>query len=130
MKRVFAVVLALALMVSALFCTGASADMGDLIRFIPTEITVSTNKVLVEGYFVNLNDDVTVKNFTNFEMDVYLDGDLLVSGSFGTINEFSVKPMGVKYQSFTFNGEHDLNEGTYTCGDKFYAVFTCDFKYV
>lgn len=129
MKRLIALVLTLTLMVTALFCISASADMGDLIRFIPTEIVVSTDKVEVKGYFVNLNEDVTVKNFTDFDMEVYLDGDLLVDGSFGDINQFTVKPLGVKYQSFTFNGSHDLNEGTYSCGDKFYAAFTCDYQY-
>ena len=51
MKRLIAVVLALTLMFTALFCTTAvaSPDMSDLIRFIPTEIVVSTNKVEVSG---------------------------------------------------------------------------------
>ena len=130
MKRVIAVVLTLTLMVTALFCTSASADISDLIRFIPTEIVVSTNKVEVSGYFVNLNADVTVKDFTDFEMEVYQDGELLVEGSFGEINAFSIKPLSVQYQSFTFNGAHDLNEGTYSCGDTIYAAFTCNYKYV
>lgn len=130
MKRVIAVVLTLTLMVTALFCTSASADISDLIRFIPTEIVVSTNKVEVSGYFVNLNADVTVKDFTDFEMEVYQDGELLVEGSFGEINAFSIRPLSVQYQSFSFNGAHDLNEGTYSCGDTIYAVFTCNYKYV
>ena len=130
MKRVIAVVLTLTLMVTALFCTSASADISDLIRFIPTEIVVSANKVEVSGYFVNLNADVTVKDFTDFEMEVYQDGELLVEGSFGEIDAFSIKPLSVQYQSFTFNGAHDLNEGTYSCGDAVYAVFTCNYKYV
>lgn len=132
MKRLIAVVLTVTLMVTALFCTsaGASPDMSDLIRFIPTEIIVSTDKVEVSGYFVNLNEDVTVKNFTDFEMAVYQDGDLLVEGSFGEIDAFSIKPLRVQYQSFTFDGAHDLNEGTYSCGDTVYVVFTCNYKYV
>lgn len=132
MKRVIAVVLTLTLMFTALFCTGANAspDMSDLLRFIPTEIIVSTDKVEVSGYFVNLNADVTVKDFTDFEMEVYQDGELLVEGSFGEINAFSIRPLSVQYQSFSFNGAHDLNEGTYSCGDTIYAVFTCNYKYV
>lgn len=129
MKRFFAVVLALTLTVASLSCVSAKADMGDLIRFLPTEIEVLENKVTVEGYFVNLNKNTTVKNFTDFEMQVYLSGDLLVEGDFGDINQFSIPPLSVKYQSFTFNGPHDLNEGTYTCDDDFYASFTCSFKY-
>ena len=82
MKRFFAVVLALTLTVASLFCVSAKADMGDLIRFLPTEIEVLENKVTVEGYFVNLNKNTTVKNFTDFEMQVYLSGDLLVEDAF------------------------------------------------
>ena len=132
MKRLTAAVLTLALILTALFCTGASAspDMSDLLRFIPTEIIVSADKVEVNGYFVNLNEDVTVKNFTDFEIEVYQDGELLVEGSFGEIDAFSIKPLRVQYQSFTFNGAHDLNEGTYSCGDAVYAAFTCNYKYV
>lgn len=132
MKRMIAAVLTLALMFTALFCTGANAspDMSDLLRFIPTEIIVSTDKVEVSGYFVNLNADVTVKDFTDFEIEVYQDGELLVEGSFGEIDAFSIKPLSVQYQSFTFNGAHDLNEGTYSCGDTIYAAFTCNYKYV
>lgn len=131
MKKMIAVALTLTLMVSALFCVNVSADpdMSDLIRFIPTEITVSANKVVVVGYFVNLNENYTVKNFKDFDMEVYQDGELLVSGSFGQINEFAVKPLGVQYQSFTFNGSHDLNEGTFSCGDTVYATFTCKYSY-
>ena len=128
MKKLSAAVVTLALLLCLLFCQSASADIGDLIRFLPTTITVSTNKVVVEGYFVNLNQDVTVSNFTDFEMNVYLSGDLLVEGSFGTINSFSISPLRTKYQSFTFNGAHDLNNGTYTCNDNFYTAFSCNFK--
>ena len=132
MKRMIAAVLTLALMFTALFCTGANAspDMSDLLRFIPTEIIVSTDKVEVSGYFVNLNADVTVKDFTDFEIAVYQDGELLVEGNFGEIDAFSIKPLSVQYQSFTFDGAHDLNEGTYSCGDTVYAAFTCNYKYV
>ena len=132
MKRLIAVVLALTLMFTALFCTGANAspDMSDLLRFIPTEIIVSTDKVEVSGYFVNLNADVTVKDFTDFEIAVYQDGELLVEGNFGEIDAFSMKPLSVQYQSFTFDCAHELNEGTYSCGDTIYAAFTCNYKYV
>ena len=132
MKRMIATVLTLALMFTALFCTGANAspDMSDLLRFIPTEIIVSTDKVEVSGYFVNLNADVTVKDFTDFEIAVYQDGELLVEGNFGEIDAFSMKPLSVQYQSFTFDGAHELNEGTYSCGDTIYAAFTCNYKYV
>lgn len=129
-KRMIAMILALILMVATLFCTSTRADMSDLIRFIPTEIIVSANLVEVKGYFVNLNADVTVKNFTDFEIAVYQDGRLLVESSFGEIDPFSITPLGVQYQSFVFDGSHELMEGTYSCGDTIYAAFTCNYKYV
>ena len=102
-------------------------NVGDLIRFIPTSIEVSSRKVQVFGYFVNLNSDYAVKNFRNFEMDVYLDGTLLTSGDFGTIHEFKIEPFGIQYQSFTYNGSHDLNTGSYQCDDRCYCVISCTF---
>ena len=130
MKRFIAVMLALTLMVGSLFCVNAKADMGDLLRFVPTHIDVTSNKVSVEGYFVNLNTSTTVKNFTDFEMSVYLAGDLLVEGNFGDITEFSISPLSVRKHTFNFNGSHELTEGSYDCDDEFYAVFSCSFKYV
>ena len=130
-KKLFAVVLTLCIVLSGLMCVSvASADIGDLVRFVPTEIEVTTNKVVVEGYFVNMNSNVSVKNFRELEMMVYQDGDLLVEGNFGTINEFTISPMRMKYQSFTFNGSHDLKNGSYTCNDRTYAVVNCRFTSV
>ena len=99
----------------------ATPDKGDLIKFIPTKVTVKTNQVVVEGYFVNMNENYIVKNFREFEMDLYKDGELLVSGEFGTINSFSINPLRMKYQSFTFKGSHNLNTGTYVADDGFYC---------
>ena len=130
MKRVAAILLVLTLMLTSLFCLTASAEIGDLLRFLPTEIDVQENQVIVQGYFVNLNRNITVKDFTEFEIAVYLSGDLLVEGEFGDINAFSIGPMGTKFQSFTFQGPHELNEGTYTCDDSCYAIFACNFLYV
>lgn len=98
-------------------------SMGDLIRFIPITIDVSRNEVTVEGYFINLNDR-SVSNFKDFEMDVYRNNQLLISGYFGTINSFTVLPGKACYQSFTFTGPHNLNTGFYVCDDICYAV-TC-----
>ena len=130
-KKLFAVAATLCILLSGLICVSvASADTGDLIRFVPTEIEVTTNKIVVEGYFVNMNSDVSVKNFREVEMKVYQDGDLLVEGDFGTINEFTISPMRMKYQSFTFNGSHDLKNGSYTCNDRCYVVVNCSFTSV
>ena len=101
---------------------------GDLIHFIPTTISVAEDSATVYGYFVNLNKDKVVSNFYDYEMSVYRNGDLLLEGEFGEINEFSIDPMGTVYQSFTFNGEHSLNVGEYVCLDYDYCVITCRFS--
>lgn len=119
----FAVILAL----SAAQATAASPGTGDLIKFVPYLITVRTNQVVVDGYFVNMNDRTTVKNFREFKMKVYEDGDLLADGDFGTINSFSIAPLRMKYQSFTFNGSHSLKTGTYVAGDRYYCVVSMRF---
>lgn len=130
MKRFAATVLALSLIITALFCVNVKADTGDLVRFLPTEIEVQSSKVIVRGYFVNMNQDVSVQNFRNFRMKVYHDGELLVDGDFGDIHEFTIKPLGMKYQSFSFSGSHDLKIGTIDCGDRYYAAFSCKFTTV
>ena len=126
--------LASLLLLAALLCLSVSAlaapSAGNLLHFIPTTITVEAKSVLVEGYFVNLNKDCDIKNLTKVEMDVYKSGDLLISGDFGDINQFTVKSMGTKYQSFTFNGDHELNVGTYDCNDHYYVAFSCSFTTV
>ena len=104
-------------------------EIGDLIHFIPTVITVEEDSVSVEGYFINLNEDKVVSNFTDVEMAIYTEGELLIDGSFGAINEFSVQPLSAVYQVFNFNMEHSLNPGTYVCGDSEYAIVTCSFSY-
>lgn len=126
-KMFSAIVLVVCLMFAA---CGAFAEPspGNLIHFVPTIITVESDSVTVEGYFINLNEDIEVYNYTDFEMDVYEKGELLVSGEFGDINQFTVSPMGAKFQIFTFNGSHDLNEGTYDCNDYFYTVVNCNFR--
>ena len=104
-------------------------EIGDLIHFIPTVITVEEDSVSVEGYFINLNEDKVVSNFTNVEMAIYTEGEQLINGSFGAINEFSVQPLGAVYQIFNFNMDHDLKPGGYVCSDSEYAIVTCSFSY-
>lgn len=92
------------------------------IKFIPTWISVTSNQVKVEGYFVNFNHEHSVKTFREFSMDVYVDGRLIVSGDFGTINDFTIEPLGMKFQSFTFNGTHsNHSNGNNNCGDSYYT---------
>ena len=112
------------------FAMADTPDRGDLVKFIPFKITVKSNQVIVEGYFVNMNEDYTVKDFREFEMSVYDEGELLVSGDFGTINSFSIAPLRIKYQSFTFNGSHGLKIGTYVADDGYYCKVTMRFTTV
>ena len=62
-------------------------------------------------------------------MAIYTEGELLIDGSFGAINEFSVQPLGAVYQIFNFNMDHDLKPGSYVCSDSEYAIVTCSFSY-
>ena len=129
-KKLFAALLAAALL-SLLVPAFATPSVGDLIRFCPTEIEVNYSSVLVKGYFVNLNTDYAVRNFRDFQMDVYKSGNKIVSGTFGTINEFAIEPGCTLYQTFTFNGTYDnLNTGHYDCNDQYYCAFACNFTSV
>ena len=130
MKKTMLKCLALLSVMMFLYAPMASAaqpDTGDLIKFVPTKVTVKSREVTVEGYFVNMNENYIVKNFREFEMDVYKDGELLVSGEFGTINQFSIYPLRMKFQSFTFKGSHSLNTGTYVANDGFYCKVSMRF---
>lgn len=129
MKRTISVLLAAVLLVcSMVFSVSATPSRGDLVRFVPTEMTVTDAKVKVEGYFVNLNTDVVVFNFREVEMTVYIEDEELVSGDFGTINQFEVEPLEAYYQSFTFNNKDGLKAGSYDCDETVYAMFSARFS--
>lgn len=108
--------------------SSASPDVGDLIRFVPTTIDVTNSSVTVYGYFINMNTDRAVMDFKEFEMDVYMKDNLLISGSFGKIHEFTIEPLRMKYQSFTFDKSHDLSPGSYVCNDTCYCYIGCSFS--
>ncbi|MBR3016629.1 MAG: hypothetical protein IKH57_06065 [Clostridia bacterium] len=131
MKRTVALLLVFTCLcaTSSALCA-RDAPIGYYIRFIPTMITVGSETIKVEGYFVNLNSDVEVKNFKEFEMSVYENNKLVAQGDFGTINQFTVEPLGVWKQTFTFNGKHSMKIGTYSCDEKYSATFSCKFSYV
>lgn len=114
---------------STYYAGAANTDIGDLVRFIPTNIEVSTSKTVVEGYFVNLSYNKAVSDFTDFEMDVFVKGRKVIGGNFGDINSFTVSPLGMKYQSFTFNDDYtdELDIGSYVCSDDVYASFGSSF---
>jgi hypothetical protein len=107
----------------------SGAQIGDLIRFIPAVLEVTSNKVTVYGYFLNLNSDCSVGKFKNFKMDLYQGGTLISSGNFGNLNEFTVSPLGLKTFTFTYNGKHRLNSGNYVCDDRIYSVCSYNFTY-
>ena len=126
-RRIAALVLALLCLCASVTALGDSPSRGDLLHFIPTVITVTANKVTVEGYFVNLNTDVSVSNFRDFEMSVYHGDELIIKGDFGKINDFTIRPLRAQYQSFTFTGSHNLRSGTTVCTDSYYCSFSCTF---
>ena len=61
-------------------------------------------------------------------MYIYLDDELLLEGSFGDI-DVVLEPLGLARWTLNFKGEHDLNNGTYSCSDFYYASFACSFSY-
>lgn len=131
LPRVLALTLALVLALGVL-APGAFAVMptrGDLLRFIPVAVSVDNNDVMVYGYFTNLNPDCSVSNFRDFEMSLFMDNYMIVSGSFGTLDKFTIGPEDVLYHTFVFPGRSGLYPGTYICEDDDFAVISCTFDY-
>ena len=131
LPRVLALTLTLVLALGVL-APGAFAVMptrGDLLRFIPVAVSVDNNDVMVYGYFTNLNPDCSVSNFRDFEMSLFMDNYMIVSGSFGTLDKFTIGPEDVLYHTFVFPGRSGLYPGTYICEDDDFAVISCTFDY-
>ena len=131
LPRVLALTLALVLALGVL-APGAFAVMptrGDLLRFIPVAVSVDNSNVMVYGYFTNLNPDCSVSNFRDFEMSLFMDNYMVVSGSFGTLDKFTIGPEDVLYHTFVFPGRSGLYPGTYICEDDDFAVISCTFDY-
>ena len=103
-----------------------AATTADLFRFVPTDIEVTSQHVLVKGYFINMNTRTTISNLTNYEMEVYEDGELLVSGSFGTV-KVTVPPQGMAYHEFEYSPNSNFNLGTYSCNETYNAGVSCGF---
>lgn len=108
-----------------------SDEIADRIRYLPTQIKVTKENVVVDGYFVNLNPHTKVSSFNEASMAVYLGGELLVDADFGTLNDFAIEPLRLNRQTFTFQGDYTetLNEGIYNCDDTFYVLFDCTFSH-
>ena len=102
---------------------------GDLIHYIPVAITVDTDSVMVYGFFTNLNPDCSVSNFRDFGLGVVMDGNLVASGVFGTLNNFTIGPEECIYYTFVFPGKSGLYPGAYICDDDDYGVVSCTFDY-
>ena len=129
--RILALSLVLVLAFGVL-APGAWAVMpthGDLLRFIPVAISVDDSSVVAYGYFTNLNPDCSVSNFRDFEMTLSMDNYPIVSGSFGTLDKFTIGAEDVMYHTFVFPGRSGLYPGTYICEDDDFAVISCTFDY-
>ena len=131
MPRLIALVLILVLAFGTL-APAAYAIMptrGDLIHYIPVAITVDTDSVMVYGFFTNLNPDCSVSNFRDFGLGIVMDGNLVASGVFGTLNNFTIGPEECIYYTFVFPGKSGLYPGAYICDDDDYGVVSCTFDY-
>lgn len=107
-----------------------SVQTSDLVRYVPTVITINSDDVVVDGYFVNLNEDLSVSNFEDVELEIYFEDALLVRGDFGTINRFTVKEGASVRQKFHFNYRPSrISNGTYVCDGSFYARMSCKFSF-
>ncbi len=102
-------------------------EIGDRVKFIPILVTVTKNAISVEGYFINMNEDLAVKNFSDVEISLYRGGDLWTKAKFGEINQFTVEPLGMVFQKFTFTKKHKIDPGTYVAKDNFYCVVSMHF---
>lgn len=102
---------------------------GDLIHYIPVAITVDADNVVVYGFFTNLNPDCSVSNFRDFGLGIVMDGNLVASGVFGTLNNFTIGPEECIYYTFVFPGKSGLYPGAYICDDDDYGVVSCTFDY-
>ena len=131
--RIVSLTLALMLVCVCLspVASAATPSRGDLIHFVPTTIDISYSCITVVGYFVNLNTDCEISNFRDFEMNVYHNGDLIVTGDFGTLSPVTVAPLGVQKHTLNFNGTYpNMEYGSFVCTDTYYCSFSCTFSYV
>ena len=130
-KKLFATVICCAaLMLACALPAFAAPQRADLLRYIPTEIVVTSDTVSVHGYFINMNESTAIMDLEDFEMDVYDGEDLIISGAFGTLNSFTVLPQGMVYQEFLWDNDGSYNVGDYTCSDSTYALIGCTFSYM
>lgn len=129
MKRLAALLLTIiCLCATYSVCAAENSRTAKYIHFIPTEVIAESNKVKVVGYFVNLNDDVEVLNFKEFNMTVYYNEKVIAEGSFGKLPEFTIPALGMRKQTLKFNVRKNIKVGTYICGEDFRCDFSCKFS--
>ncbi|MGN0707799.1 MAG: hypothetical protein ACI4JC_07355 [Faecalibacterium sp.] len=130
LKKLAAMVLCCMMLV--LTCSTSALAVSEdpnLLRYVPTEMTVTSSKVLVKGYFINMNSKATISNLKSVKMDIYnTDVGILASGDFGTIKSFSIKPQSMVEQNMEFSNSYGLNSGIYVCEEDTYAVFDCTYS--
>ncbi len=123
------VMLLCVLMLTILPVTASAEDdtIGARIRFVPMRILTEEGKAAVSGYFVNLNETTQVSDFTDFDMDIYCHDELLLTGDLGSLDQLVVEPLGLTYQTLTFDASEDfaaVQDGF----DAIYAPFGCEYS--
>lgn len=127
-RRMLAVALIVMITVCALAVpTFAEPSVGQLLRYIPTTITITEDETILEGYIVNLNTEYTISDFTDMEMTVWQAGEELFGGVIGDV-ELEVAPLSATYFCISFDSNFDLNSGEYDCDDNVYVTFSAGFS--
>ena len=127
LSRFFALLICCAALMLTCATTVFAADSGSMLRYIPTEITVTAQKTTVKGYFVNMNDGAAISNLTDCTVAVCIEGNQILKDSFGTLNAFTVQPKSMVYYEFEYKSDGTLNNGSYVCDDTFYAMVDCTY---
>ena len=126
LKKIAALLLCSAALLATCAVSAFAATTADLFRYVPTDIEVTAQHVLVKGYFINMNTKTTISNLTNYEMELYEDGDLLASAAFGSVS-VTVPPQGMVYYEFEYEPDSNLNTGVYSCDENYHAALNCNF---
>ena len=133
MKKVVIMLLAIMMSFGITVTAFASSSLseGELIHFVPTEIAVWNGKVLVDGYFINLNEDCAVMDFKDVSLELYYEGRCIIDADFkDPSRNFIVEPLSAYSYSFEFIDDVGLNEGLYACDDATYCMLSCRFSTV
>lgn len=132
MKKVVSLLLLVVVFFSFSTMTAmAEPSAGDLFRYIPTQITVTEEEAMVEGFFINMSEK-TISNITELKVTIYNENDIIIAqGSFDgdNLKDFSLKSGRMIAWSFTWQeSKAYLNTGSFTCDSDTYALFSCKFN--